>query len=76
MTPGDVLIAATRGGARALDRSADLGTVEKGKLADLLVVGADPTAAIRNLRQVRYVVRGGVVRPIAELSALATTAAP
>lgn len=74
MTPSDVLISATRGGARALGRSAEIGTVEKGKLADLLIVGADPTAAIRNLRQVRYVVRGGVVRPIAELSALATTA--
>lgn len=74
MTPGDVLIAATRGGARALGRSSEIGTVEKGRLADLLIVGGDPTAAIRNLRQVRYVVRGGVVRPIAELSALATTA--
>ncbi|HEV7667717.1 MAG TPA: amidohydrolase family protein [Thermoanaerobaculia bacterium] len=74
MTPNDVLISATRGGARALGRSAEIGTIEKGKLADLLIVGADPAAAIRNLRQVRYVVRGGVIRPIAELSALATTA--
>jgi imidazolonepropionase-like amidohydrolase len=74
MTPSDVLISATRGGARALGRSAEIGTVEKGKLADLLIVGADPSASIRNLRQVRYVVRGGVVRPIEELSALATTA--
>ncbi len=74
LTPAEVLIAATRGGARALGRSAEIGTVEKGKLADLLIVGADPTATVRNLREVRYVVRGGVVRPIAELSALATTA--
>lgn len=73
MTPTEILLAATRGGAQALGRSAEIGTVEKGKLADLVVVGADPLAAIRNLRQVRYVVRGGVVRPLAELSALATT---
>jgi hypothetical protein len=41
----------------------DLGTVEPGKVADLLVVGADPTAEVANLRKVRYVVRGGAVRP-------------
>ena len=75
LTPMQVLVAATRGGASAMGREKELGTVEKGKLADLLVVGADPTADIANLRQVRYVVRGGVVRSIAELHALATTAA-
>ena len=52
----------------------DFGTVEKGKLADLLIVAADPTADIANLRKVRYVVRGGAVRSIEELKALATTA--
>jgi len=49
----------------------DLGTVEPGKVADLLVVGADPTADVANLRKVRYVVRGGAVRPIGELAAAA-----
>ncbi len=59
-----------------MGREKDLGTVEKGKLADLLVVAADPAADIANLRQVRFVVRGGVLRPLAELSALAVTRAP
>jgi imidazolonepropionase-like amidohydrolase len=75
LTPMQVLVAATRGGAAAMGREQDLGTVEKGKQADLLVVGADPTAGVVNLRQVRYAVRGGVVRSLAELHALATAAA-
>ncbi|HEY9420389.1 MAG TPA: amidohydrolase family protein, partial [Thermoanaerobaculia bacterium] len=72
LTPAQVLTASTRGGARAMGREKDFGTVEKGKLADLVIVAGDPLADIANLRKVRYVVRGGVVRPIKELSALAT----
>ncbi len=75
LSPMQVLIASTRGGATAMGRAKDFGTVEKGKLADLLIVGADPTADIANLRKVRYVVRGGAMRSLAELKALATTAA-
>lgn len=73
LTPPQVLLAATRDSARALGREKDLGTVEKGKQADLLILGADPIADVKNLRQVRYVMRGGALRSIAELSALATT---
>jgi imidazolonepropionase-like amidohydrolase len=73
MTPLEVIVAATKNGARVMGREKDFGTVEKGKLADLLVVGADPTADVAHLRQVRYVVRGGVVRSIADLKALAAT---
>jgi imidazolonepropionase-like amidohydrolase len=40
-----------------LDR--ELGTVEPGKLADLILVDGDPLADISNLRSVRYVVAGG-----------------
>jgi imidazolonepropionase-like amidohydrolase len=75
LTPQQVLTASTRGGATAMGRVKDFGTVEKGKLADLLIVAADPTADIANLRKVRYVVRGGAMRSIEELKALATTAA-
>jgi imidazolonepropionase-like amidohydrolase len=72
LTPLQVITASTRGGAQAMGREKDFGTVEKGKLADLLIVSADPAADVANLRKVRFVVRGGVVRSIAELSALAT----
>jgi imidazolonepropionase-like amidohydrolase len=75
LSPSEVLKAATVGGALALGREKELGTIEKGKLADLLLVGGDPTVDIANLRLLRYVVRGGVLRSIAELSALAKGAA-
>ena len=61
MSPMDVLVAATRNGARAMGRERDFGTIEPGKQADLVVLGADPTADIRNVREVRYVMRGGAM---------------
>ncbi len=73
LTPMQVLVASTHGGAAAMGRGDELGTVARGKLADLLVVAADPTTDVAHLRQVRFVVRGGVVRSIAELHAMATT---
>ncbi|MEA2562037.1 MAG: hypothetical protein QOH06_3541 [Acidobacteriota bacterium] len=71
LTPMQVLVASTRGGALAMGREKEIGTVEKGKLADLLIVAGDPTADVVNLRKVRWVIRGGAMRPIEELSALA-----
>jgi imidazolonepropionase-like amidohydrolase len=62
LTPAEVIVAATRNAARAMGRGADLGTLEVGKAADLLIVGADPTRDVANLRALRWVVRGGVVR--------------
>lgn len=70
MTAMQVLVASTRGGARAMGRDKVFGTVEKGKDADLVVVSGDPTADIKNLRKLRYVVRAGVVRSAEELSAV------
>jgi imidazolonepropionase-like amidohydrolase len=61
-----VLVASTRGGAAAMGRSADLGTLERGKSADLLILDADPSADVSNVRLIRSVVRGGVVRSIEE----------
>ena len=73
LTPMDVLIASTRNGALAMGKGDRIGTVEVGKIADLLVVAADPLADIANLRQVRYVMRGGEWRPLDELRAARST---
>jgi len=69
MTPMQVLSAATRGGARAMRREKDFGTVERGKDADLVILDGDPSADIRNMRKVHFVVRGGVVKSLEELRA-------
>jgi imidazolonepropionase-like amidohydrolase len=61
LSPTDVLVTATRNGARAMGRERDLGTVETGKLADLVVLGADPTTDIGHVRDVRYVMRAGAL---------------
>jgi len=46
------LIAATRNGALALDRLKEVGTLEPGKRADVLLLDANPAEDIRNLRRV------------------------
>ena len=61
LTPAEVIVAATRNGARALGRSDDLGTVEEGRIADLLILAEDPTADVRAFRSLTHVVRAGVV---------------
>lgn len=75
LEPMDVLVAATANGARALGRADDLGTVETGKIADLLVLAADPTADVVAFRQLTHVVRGGLLRPVGELARPAPWAA-
>jgi len=69
LPPLAVITAATRGGAMAMGKLAEWGTIEGGKAADLRIVSADPTRDVANLRALRYVVRGGVVRSAQELRA-------
>jgi len=57
----DVLRIATLGAARVMKRDRDLGSVEAGKLADLILVDGDPTARIADLHRVALTVKDGVV---------------
>jgi len=59
LTPFQALQAATVQAAQALGVDDELGSIEPGKLADLVIVGGDPLRDIRSARDVRGVLRGG-----------------
>ena len=76
MSNHEVLRVATRNGAEALGLLTDLGSLEPGKLADLLVLDRDPLVDIRNSTSVREVMRGGVLYDAETLDRLLPTAKP
>lgn len=60
MTPMQAIVAATKNGAEVLKKDHDLGTIQPGKLADLIVVDGDPLSRVGDLRFVKMVFKGGV----------------
>jgi imidazolonepropionase-like amidohydrolase len=73
LPPLDALRAATINPARYLGREAEMGSVEKGRLADLVLLDANPLEDIRNTRQVRAVVLNGRFFDRAQLDAMLPT---
>jgi Tol biopolymer transport system component len=61
LTPMETLRAATLHGAEIVGLAQDLGSIEPGKLADLVVLDESPLEDIRNTNTVRYVVKNGEV---------------
>ena len=59
MTPMQALVAATANGAAAALRSKDLGTIEKGKVADFILLTSDPLADIHNIEKIAAVIAQG-----------------
>jgi cytosine/adenosine deaminase-related metal-dependent hydrolase len=59
MSNFEALRAATLNGAEAIGLAQDLGSIEPGKLADLVVLDQDPLKDIRNSTAIRYVMKNG-----------------
>jgi imidazolonepropionase-like amidohydrolase/Tol biopolymer transport system component len=59
MSSLEALRAATLNGAEAIGLAQDLGTIEPGKLADLVVLNKDPLEDIQNTTSIRYVMKNG-----------------
>ena len=61
MTPSQAIVSATRNGAIASQGLDDFGTLEVGKLADILLLDASPLDDIKNIRKLSMLMKGGVV---------------
>ena len=59
LTPVEVLRTATTVSAEAMGAGGDLGSLEPGKLADLVIIDGNPLANIRDLRRVKRVMKDG-----------------
>jgi imidazolonepropionase-like amidohydrolase len=70
LTPMEALQAATLNPAQCLERLSDLGTIERGKLADLVLLDADPLDDIRNTTKVHAVLINGRLLQKTDLRAM------
>jgi imidazolonepropionase-like amidohydrolase len=61
MRPMDAILAATRNAAENLGLAPDVGTLEVGRLADIVVVDGDPSSDITAAGRVRFVMKDGTV---------------
>jgi len=59
LTPGEAIVAATSQSARVLGVERELGTIDVGKRADLVIVDGDPSLDIGNTRRIWQVMQGG-----------------
>ena len=57
--PSDIIRIATLNGAVFLGKERDLGSIEEGKIADLVLLAADPTTDINHTKQIVQVIKGG-----------------
>lgn len=67
MTPAQAIVSVTRTGAMAAKGLDRFGTIEKGKMADMVLLDADPLTDISNIRKVNTVIKDGKVIDISRL---------
>jgi len=68
LTPRETLRSATYEAQRMMGQERKVGTVEVGKIADLVILDANPLDDIRNVRRVNRVIRGGIVVGLSPLA--------
>jgi imidazolonepropionase-like amidohydrolase len=61
MLANEAILTATANAADLIGDSGDIGSVQKGRYADLIAVSGDPTQDIKVLQQVQFVMKGGTV---------------
>jgi imidazolonepropionase-like amidohydrolase len=61
ISPSDIIRIATLNGAVFLGREKDLGSIEEGKIADMVLLAADPVQDITHARQIVQVIKGGQI---------------
>jgi imidazolonepropionase-like amidohydrolase len=61
MTPMEIIVASTLNAAHVSNAEKDLGTLEIGKLADVLIVNGNPLDNLQTLMDVRMIIRSGVI---------------
>ena len=59
MRPMDIIVSATKNAAAVMGKQDEVGTLEKGKLADLVILDADPLMDIKNTRRIFKVMKAG-----------------
>jgi imidazolonepropionase-like amidohydrolase/Tol biopolymer transport system component len=76
MSNHEALRAATINGARGLGLDKDVGSLETGKLADLLVLDANPLADIKNTQSIRYVMVNGRIYDTSNMAQIGNHPSP
>jgi imidazolonepropionase-like amidohydrolase/predicted enzyme related to lactoylglutathione lyase len=61
MTPMQIIVAATSSAARHLGLAQEIGTIDQGKIADLILVDGDPTSNISDIRKIVSVFQSGKI---------------
>lgn len=69
LSPAEILVMSTRNGAAAMGRLDEFGTLEAGKLADLIVLEDDPSESASAYRSITQVMRAGELSPVSKYAA-------
>ena len=64
LTNLQILQASTLNGAKVLNKEKELGSIEEGKLADIVILNSNPLENLEAVKDIDYVVKGGTVYPV------------